>query len=96
MLHTVTCTGSGGAPAGGPLQLQITLPDGKVFTLDAVPSDTVKELKQKLQDATQLAPNKQKLKHPMHGFLKDAMTVGSYNFASGEQMVLEAKTRGGR
>ena len=76
--------------------MQVTLPDGKVFTLEAVPSDTVKELKQKLQAATQLAPNKQKIKHPMHGFLKDAMTVGGYNFASGEQIVLEAKTRGGR
>jgi hypothetical protein len=61
-----------------------------------VPSDTVKELKQKLQALTQLAPNKQKLKHSMHGFLKDAMTVGAYNFASGEQIVLETKTRGGR
>jgi hypothetical protein len=78
------------------MQLQITLPDGKILTLDTAPSETVKELKLKLQAATQLAPNKQKLKHPMHGFLKDAMTVGAYNFASGEQMALEAKTRGGR
>ena len=82
--------------AAGPMQLKVTLADGKIVTLDSVPSDTVKELKQKLQALTQLAPNKQKLKHSMHGFLKDAMTVGAYNFASGEQIVLETKTRGGR
>ena len=45
---------------------------------------------------TQLAPNKQKLKHSMHGFLKDGHTADTYGFTDGEAIVVEAKTRGGR
>jgi signal peptidase I len=81
---------------GGPLSLQVTLPDGKTVSLSALPSDTVKALKEKLSALASLAPNKQKLKHDLHGFLKDAQTVAGYGLTAGDKIVLESKTRGGR
>ena len=82
--------------AAGPVTLQVTMPDGKVVPVEMGSAETVKQLKAKLQALTQLAPNKQKLKHSMHGFLKDGHTADTYGFTDGEAIVVEAKTRGGR
>ena len=78
------------------MQLTISMPDGSTASVEVLPSDTVKSLKIKLQEASKLQPNKQKLKVPGHGFLKDAQRLSDYGLAPGSAISLEAKTRGGR
>eukprot|EP00029_Vermamoeba_vermiformis_P002759 TRINITY_DN1312_c0_g1_i2.p1 TRINITY_DN1312_c0_g1~~TRINITY_DN1312_c0_g1_i2.p1 ORF type:complete len:484 (+),score=164.67 TRINITY_DN1312_c0_g1_i2:680-2131(+) len=71
--------------------------NGQVIDLTVSPSETVRALKDKLQEKLGGMPaNKQKLRAKELGFLKDEKSMAYYNFASGVELELGIKERGGR
>jgi hypothetical protein len=86
------------ASFSGPCVVLVNLPEPGASTLSFEMSiaDTVSTLKARIQEATGMPANKQKLKDEDHGFLRDAATLASFNFESGRVLSLEAKERGGR
>ena len=75
----------------GPVTLAVRLPN------DASNPASVKALKQQISEMQGKMPvSKMQLKHPVHGFLKDAQTLGYYNLMSGMELQLSVRSRGGR
>eukprot|EP01128_Nolandella_sp_AFSM9_P007949 TRINITY_DN452_c0_g1_i1.p1 TRINITY_DN452_c0_g1~~TRINITY_DN452_c0_g1_i1.p1 ORF type:complete len:691 (-),score=227.82 TRINITY_DN452_c0_g1_i1:114-2099(-) len=69
---------------------------GQVLNISINVKETVKSLKQKVMEATNMPLNKQKLTSSTQGPLKDSVTLGFYNVADGHLVVLSVKSRGGR
>lgn len=65
-------------------------------SLSLLVSESVKTLKDKLQEETKIAANKQNLKVEGLGFLKDKDTLAQYNIESDTTIQLTMKERGGR
>ena len=91
----------------GPVSLTIRLPvdnsnaawglRGQTITTLIDIGATVKTLKQQISELQGGMPiSKQQLKHAVHGFLKDAQTLGYYNLVSGMELQLTVRSRGGR
>lgn len=91
----------------GPVSLTIHLPvdnsnptwalRGQAITVVIDIGATVKALKQQISEMQGGMPiSKQQLKHAVHGFLKDAQTLGYYNLVSGMELQLTVRSRGGR
>ncbi|KAF2075342.1 hypothetical protein CYY_003371 [Polysphondylium violaceum] len=85
----------------GPVNLMIELSEGdgkasKVFPVTVQLVDLIQTLKEKIKDATGMAPNKQKLKTAGISVLKDQCTVAFYNLKSGSTVSVGLKERGGR
>lgn len=71
--------------------------NGQTIDLTVSPSETVRALKDKLQEKLGGMPaNKQKLRAKELGFLKDEKSMAYYNFVSGVELELGIKERGGR
>jgi splicing factor 3A subunit 1 len=71
--------------------------NGQTIDLTVSPSETVRALKDKLQEKLGGMPaNKQKLRAKDLGFLKDEKSMAYYNFTSGVELELGVKERGGR
>ena len=91
----------------GPVTLSIRLPTdasnpawnlkGQTVSVVIDIGASVKALKQQISEMQGKMPvSKQQLKHPVHGFLKDAQTLGYYNLMSGMELQLSVRSRGGR
>eukprot|EP00178_Gracilaria_changii_P015035 TRINITY_DN421_c0_g3_i1.p1 TRINITY_DN421_c0_g3~~TRINITY_DN421_c0_g3_i1.p1 ORF type:complete len:634 (-),score=146.55 TRINITY_DN421_c0_g3_i1:759-2660(-) len=69
---------------------------GEEIEMSAPLKKTVAKLKKLLANMTNLPSNKQKLSISGVGFLKDGMTLASYNVGDGAVIHVEVKERGGR
>lgn len=89
------------------MTLSVTLPNdssnaawrlnGQTISVVIDIGTNVKALKQQISDVQGgMPPSKMQIRHPVHGFLKDSMTLGSYNLISGTVLQLTVRSRGGR
>ncbi|CAH1990542.1 unnamed protein product [Acanthoscelides obtectus] len=88
-----------------PVNVKVTIPmmpeksewklTGQMMSFTLPLSETVANLKAKLQDETNMAPAKQKLFYDGM-FFKDSNTLAYYNITSGALIQLQIKERGGR
>ncbi len=70
---------------------------GQTLRIQALISETVRSLKEKIGDQLNSMPaNKQKLQMARFGVLNDSKTLGYYNLVSGVEIDLGTKERGGR
>lgn len=71
--------------------------NGQTLSVTLPVTATIKDLKEKISPQLGDMPtNKQQIKDPASGFLKDASTLVSLNISNGYTLELSAKTRGGR
>jgi len=71
--------------------------NGQQVTTSLDPTATVRDLKQSLSSQLGGMPaNKQQLKHPAYGFMKDAKTLAHYNISSINVLKLVPRKRGRR
>ncbi|KAI0563976.1 Splicing factor 3A subunit 1 SF3-A [Gracilaria domingensis] len=93
------------AKQGNNAQVRVKLPvhnskdwrlQGQEIEMSAPLKKTVAKLKSVLAKMTNLPANKQKLSMTGVGFLKDGMTLASYNVRDGAVISVEVKERGGR
>ena len=89
----------------GPVSLSVTLPNdatnaawrlnGQTISVMIDIGANVKALKQQIGDMQGGMPaSKMQIRHPIHGFLKDTMTLGHYNLLSGTVLQLSVRSRG--
>jgi splicing factor 3A subunit 1 len=57
-------------------------------------TDTVGELKARIQDTIKLAPNKQRLAREGVGFMRDELSLAHYNVDADTTLTLSLRTRG--
>ena len=72
-------------------QLFIKIPTGKTITLDVEVSDSVENIKQKVQDKEGIAANRQILFFA-GTLLEDGRTIGDYNIVKEDSLILKLKT----
>jgi splicing factor 3A subunit 1 len=90
----------------GPVTVKVSVPSvpektewklhGQIIEVEANISDTVRHLKEKIQEILSMPVNKQKLKARDLGVLNDQKTLAYYNFTQTMEIELAIKERGGR
>jgi splicing factor 3A subunit 1 len=70
--------------------------NGQTIEVQANITDTVRNLKEKIQATLSMPANKQKLKARELGVLNDQKTLAYYNFGQTKELELGIKERGGR
>jgi splicing factor 3A subunit 1 len=70
--------------------------NGQVIEVQVNISDTIRNLKEKIQEILSMPVNRQKLKARELGVLNDQKTLAFYNFAQTMELELTIKERGGR
>eukprot|EP00884_Botryococcus_braunii_P002572 jgi/Botrbrau1/12315/Bobra.0205s0013.1 len=87
----------------GPSKVLIQCPDiddnaelnGQLLAVEVASlSDSVGDLKARLQAVINLAPNKQRLTREGVGFMRDELSLGHYNVSPDIQLILSLRTRG--
>lgn len=69
--------------------------NGQLLAVEvAALSDSVGDLKARLQAVTNVAPNKQRLAREGVGFMQDDLSLAHYNVGPDVQLVLSLRTRG--
>ena len=83
-IHLVLRLGSG-------FQIFLKTPTGKTITVDIEPSDTIENVKAKIQDKEQVPPVQQRLWFAGRQLLEDDLTLSEYNINKEDYINLEYK-----
>ncbi|CAK4157789.1 unnamed protein product [Aphanomyces euteiches] len=69
---------------------------GQTLTIETDIKSLIRDVKQQIQDQTDMPISKQQIKAPVVGFLKDSLSCAHYNFEQETVMELSVRQRGGR
>lgn len=72
-----------------PMQINVKTPNGKKIPIEVEPSDTIEDIKQKVEDATGLPVPTQKLRNPDGDLLDNPTTVADNGIKHGDTLTLD-------